>query len=468
MKSRIVILLLLMVLQGLYPVNLYGDDPPAIMWEISATELTGIYDITETSSGELIGASLRSGHARSVVKLSSTGNIEWYGGGDWYYQKGQSVVISSSGDAITTGLCHATENSSIGLFILSLDMDGNTNWSRLYDFPDRTEKGYDIVELPDGGFGLCGVRYGATAPQAWILRTDALGDTLWTATWGANNTNWAHCILYTEESLKVLAYGRIHPDSSRGPHILTYDMNGYLSRETPIPDLYDEKCMDMCLSPTDDCYTMITHYGPRLYHVDDQGNVLWSSAIPSASQPYGYSINSTMDGGYIYGGQNTPDPDIPGSKFSGMLVKFDSDGQEMWRDYVYNQGCKCLYSACQLSQGGYVAVGTADGNGFVIRYAPEVGIEEGSTLPALVTLHQPSPNPFTSSLSVSYSLPESMQVSLSVYDISGRLVGEHENSVMDAGEHTSAWDPGVLPSGCYVIRMVTEQGVETRNCVLLR
>jgi len=461
-------LLLLSTLQILFPVNLYADDHPTILWERLATELTGIYDIAETSSGELVGASLRSGHARSVVKLSSTGDIEWYGGGDWYYQKGQSVVISTSGDAITTGLCHATENSSIGLFILSLDMDGNTNWSRLYDFPDRTEKGYDIVELPDGGFGLCGVRYGVTAPQVWVLRTDALGDTLWTATWGANNINWAHCILYAEESLKVLAYGRIHPDSGRGPHLLTYDLSGNLVSEIRIRDLEDESSWDMCLSSTDDCYTMITYYHPDLCHVDDQGNLLWARGIPSASQPYGYSINSTMDGGYIYGGQNTPDPDVPGSQYSGMIVKFDSDGQEMWRDYVYNQGCECLYSACQLSQGGYVAVGAADGNGFVLCYAPEVGIEEGSSLPGQVTLHQPLPNPFTSSLSVSYSLPESMHVSLSVYDISGRLMGDLETSVMEAGEHTSVWDPGVLPSGCYVIRMVTEHGEFIRSSVLIR
>ncbi len=61
-----------------------------------------------------------------------------------------------------------------------------------------------------------------------------------------------------------------------------------------------------------------------------------------------------------------------------------------------------------------------------------------------------------------------MQVSLSVYDISGRIVGELESNIMDAGEHVSTWDPGVLPSGCYVIRLVTEQGIETGNCVLVK
>jgi len=163
-----------------------------------------------------------------------------------------------------------------------------------------------------------------------------------------------------------------------------------------------------------------------------------------------------MDGGYIYGGQNTPDPDVPGSQYSGMIVKFDSDGQEMWRDYVYDSNCISINSIRQLSQGGYIAAGYGSrGQGLLFRYAPEVGIEEGSSLPAQVTLHQPLPNPFTSNLSVSYSLPESMHISVSVYDVSGRLVGELENSVMDEGEYTVMWDAGVLPSGCYLVRLIT-------------
>jgi len=468
------VLLLLIVLQILYPADLYGDDPPTILW--TEEYASYFYDVHETADGGFIVAGRKGeGPDKSVFLFDSNGDLLWeYGvSGYDYYQHASWVEELPGGGFIATGKCQQTSAHSYALFLAKLSPSGVEEWVRIYDLSDSHEQGYCVLPLPDGGFLVTGRvnGYSSIGGQAWILRTDSSGDTLWTDIWGEHTVNYAKRSFLINDSLKVLTYGRIHPDSSRGPHILTYDMDGNLTRETQIPDIEGYECPDMCHSPTDDSYTLITYtsmlLGPRLYNVDDIGNVLWWSYFPAYETTHGRSINSTMDGGYICGGNNYSVPDIQKRElFGGIVARYDSDGNRMWHDFRISSSC--IYSVRQLSQGGYIAAGYGGSKGLLIRYAPEVGIEEGGTLPAQVTLHHPSPNPFTSSLSVSYSIPESMQVSLSVYDVSGRMVGELENSVMVAGEHTFAWDPGVLPSGCYLVRLVTEHGEFVRSSVLIR
>ena len=79
-----------------------------------------------------------------------------------------------------------------------------------------------------------------------------------------------------------------------------------------------------------------------------------------------------------------------------------------------------------------------------------------------------SPNPFSSSLRISYYLPEAAEARLAVYDLSGRLVENLETNSMPSGEHILTWNPEPsLPDGCYII--VLDAGGEraVRRCVKL-
>jgi hypothetical protein len=79
-----------------------------------------------------------------------------------------------------------------------------------------------------------------------------------------------------------------------------------------------------------------------------------------------------------------------------------------------------------------------------------------------------SPNPFSSSLSISYNLPEPAQIELSVYDLTGRLVEDLVSSSISAGENTSVWNPDpILPVGCYVIVLDAFGDRAVRRCVKL-
>ena len=105
---------------------------------------------------------------------------------------------------------------------------------------------------------------------------------------------------------------------------------------------------------------------------------------------------------------------------------------------------------------------TADTINFIVT---GTGINLGSSyLLSLCT----SPNPFSSSLSIAYNLPEPALVELSVYDISGRLVVDLVSSTLTGGDHISIWNPDPsLPDGCYLIVLDACGERAVRRCVKL-
>lgn len=95
------------------------------------------------------------------------------------------------------------------------------------------------------------------------------------------------------------------------------------------------------------------------------------------------------------------------------------------------------------------------------------------TPPKSLALHQNSPNPFNPSTTISYYLPERMQVRLDVYDVSGRLVARLVEEEQTPGDKVVRWDGrGIrgerVSSGVYYYRLQAGKDVISRTMVLLR
>jgi hypothetical protein len=61
-------------------------------------------------------------------------------------------------------------------------------------------------------------------------------------------------------------------------------------------------------------------------------------------------------------------------------------------------------------------------------------------LPGRVFLGRLAPNPVSSALNYSVTVPRSMHVAVSVYDVRGRLVASVLDQTLPAGEHSFAWN----------------------------
>ena len=74
------------------------------------------------------------------------------------------------------------------------------------------------------------------------------------------------------------------------------------------------------------------------------------------------------------------------------------------------------------------------------------------------------PNPFTSRVTVAFSLDQASTGDLSVYDITGKQVSVIRRGIFNSGENTVTWagmddNNNPLPRGMYIIRLVTERSV---------
>ncbi len=91
-----------------------------------------------------------------------------------------------------------------------------------------------------------------------------------------------------------------------------------------------------------------------------------------------------------------------------------------------------------------------------------------SSLPLTFTIHSIYPNPFNSTTTITYSLPYRNSVSLSVFDLSGRLVDVLYDGVQVHGVHSVHWSAEGLPSGVYLARLTTPTGSAVSKVLLVR
>ncbi len=83
-------------------------------------------------------------------------------------------------------------------------------------------------------------------------------------------------------------------------------------------------------------------------------------------------------------------------------------------------------------------------------------------------LSQNYPNPFNPSTIISYSLPVSGQVTLSVFDVLGREIATLINEQKEAGTHNVVFDASNLAGGVYYYKIQSGNYTETRKLILLK
>ena len=100
------------------------------------------------------------------------------------------------------------------------------------------------------------------------------------------------------------------------------------------------------------------------------------------------------------------------------------------------------------------------------EYSKIINVDLG--LPSKFELSQNYPNPFNPSTTISFTLPESGNIKLIVYNIIGQRITELVNGFQEAGIHTINFNGENLPSGFYFYRLETKNNVENRKMLLIK
>lgn len=116
--------------------------------------------------------------------------------------------------------------------------------------------------------------------------------------------------------------------------------------------------------------------------------------------------------------------------------------------------------------GGSVKV---DPDGWILKNVTYSGIVPRlGYYPDRVILMDPFPNPFNNALLVSYFIPYSGELKLSVVDILGREVDVLKEGKFESGYNRLVWHPSNLPSGNYFIILKHKGGIIVKKVMYLK
>jgi hypothetical protein len=110
---------------------------------------------------------------------------------------------------------------------------------------------------------------------------------------------------------------------------------------------------------------------------------------------------------------------------------------------------------------------------FMIEHDEELSKEEEPQIPSQFNMSQNYPNPFNPSTQFSYTLPESGNIELAIYDITGKIVYKFHDGFQRAGNHNILWtgvdqNQKTVPSGIYFCQLKMESNTVTKKMVMTK
>jgi len=219
------------------------------------------------------------------------------------------MVQTSDGKYATGGA--TLENGRADFIFVLFDERGTCITTRNYGGA-QSDACRAIIETPDGGFALAGLTgsYGAGNYDFWFIRSDSVGEPLWSKTYGSEGLEVCNAMTQTRDGGYALA--------------------GYSDNDRD--NIYD------CL----------------LVKIDSEGDSLWSRTYRGAGNEACYSIIELSDGGYALAGY-TGSYGAYGYDF--WLIRTNDSGDSLWSRTFGGEDFECCYSIVQTHDRGFALAG---------------------------------------------------------------------------------------------------------------
>ncbi len=246
-----------------------------------------------------------------------------YGGG------GQDIAFGvasiSDGGFVAVGRSRSF-SSDYGIFAVRVDAMGDTLWTRTYGGASF-DQAAGVCEVSGNDFLIVGstASYGAGSYDAYVIRISSAGDTLWTRTYGTPSLDYGYAIVPSADGGFALAGSTTTPGQSLNALLLKADANG---------------------------------------------NVIWQHSYGGTNVDEAFSLQQTSDNGYLLGGRSVPPGGVRPDMFA---VRTNSAGDTLWTRRYGNEDWEEGAGAVETMDGGVFIAGwkqsisNNDNNFFVVR-----------------------------------------------------------------------------------------------------
>ncbi len=320
------------------------------------------YSVQQTSDGGYImtGSNYYNYTHINLIKTNANGDTLWtrtYGHDLGDYDIGYSVQQTNDGGYIIVATIASSNTSPIHLYLIKTNSTGDTLWTKTYGSTGN-DYGYSVKQTLDSGFIIAGATdsLGAGGYDAFLIKTNSIGDTLWTKTYGGINDDEAKSVeLTTDGGYIITGYTNSFGAGDNDVYLIKTDSIG----DTLWTKTFGSVNYDIGYSvrqTSDGGFILVGTYNLVyfcLIKTNSIGDTLWTKnyyANVTNNNAQAYSVQQTIDGGYIFAG--TAGNWVDGTSQS-MLIKTNSMGDTLWTKY-YSDGINFVQ---QSTDGGYIVTG---------------------------------------------------------------------------------------------------------------
>jgi len=261
-----------------------------------------------------------------LLKYESTGVVEWtrsinLNGSKYAFNSAHSVQQTSDEGYIVTG--DTRHSGSSDIFLLKYDKMGTLEWSKVFGTTIDVYAN-SVQQTFDGGYIVVGR---SSYTDILVLKYDSSGELTWGKTIDGGGYGTAYSVQTTADNGYIIA-GQSYIEGKFDILLLKYSAGDQLDWAKVIGGnkYYEARSVHQT---TGGGY-IITGFNRDdngiddafLLKTDNSGNPLWTKTIVGDKNDRAYSVQQTLDGGYVFAGET----ESYGEGGDVLLVKTDAAG----------------------------------------------------------------------------------------------------------------------------------------------
>ncbi|MCX6291449.1 MAG: T9SS type A sorting domain-containing protein [Bacteroidetes bacterium] len=302
----------------------------------------------------------------AIIKTDSLGNIEWvklYGGPN----TDGALYIEQTPDSgyIVAGIKDDISLNDCKIWLLKTANNGDTIWSKEIKAGNGRNYANCVRQTNDGGFAITGYTSarGAGSYDVYLVKTNSMGDTLWTKTFGGAFADVGNSVQQTYDSGYIIT-GNTGSFGAGGSDV-------YLIKTNSVGDTLWTKTFGganadagFAVQQTGDSGFVIAGYTTNiqshedlyLIRINSFGDTLWTKCIGDTTENTAQNFQITTDSGLVIVG--TTHATGSGNFYDVYLVKTNAYGDTLWTRTFGGSMPDHGYFVRQTHDGGFIIVGT--------------------------------------------------------------------------------------------------------------